>query len=156
MQSSNCNVCSIVSSVGFAACDGIALMGHRSELSTTCPKNKNLPHTCWMHFLPCLSNTPPHNTWHVSRTKSTIGVCFFDVVRSTIPAELISCPACDSGGIQNTKLTSFVTAEAPTSTPVATCVRENGRVASITAGVPTSGPTEERTLANVRMANRKE
>ena len=40
-----------MSVVGLADCDAIALIGHRSVLSTARPKNKNLPHTCWMNFL---------------------------------------------------------------------------------------------------------
>jgi hypothetical protein len=43
-------VFSNVSVVGAADCDAIALMGHSSVLSTARPRNRNLPHTCWMNF----------------------------------------------------------------------------------------------------------
>ena len=46
----------MVSSVGFADCEAMALIGHSSVLSTALPKNRNFPHTCWMNFLPFLSN----------------------------------------------------------------------------------------------------
>ena len=64
MQPSNCKVCPIVSLVGFDACDAIALMGHSSVLSTARPKNRKLPHTCWMNFLPYLSNMRLIVEWH--------------------------------------------------------------------------------------------
>ena len=48
--------CFIVSSVGFANCDAMALMGQSNVLLTAQPKNRNFPHTCWMNFLPFLSS----------------------------------------------------------------------------------------------------
>ena len=48
-------MCDMVSSVGLADCEAIALMGHNSVESTARPRNRNFPQTCWMNFLPCLS-----------------------------------------------------------------------------------------------------
>ena len=49
-------MCCIVSSVGFADCDAMALMGQRRVESTALPKNRNFPHTCCMNRLPFLSS----------------------------------------------------------------------------------------------------
>ena len=40
-----------VSVVGADDCDAMALMGQSSVLSTARPRNRNMPHTCWMNFL---------------------------------------------------------------------------------------------------------
>ena len=41
-----------VSVVGADDCDAsIALMGQSGVLSTVRPRNRSLPHTCWMNFL---------------------------------------------------------------------------------------------------------
>jgi hypothetical protein len=76
---SRCSIVnSIVSSVGFADYDVIALMGHSSVLLTACPINKNLPHTCWMNFLPCSSNNDDVDG----------GVAYHFL------SEIVSCAAC--------------------------------------------------------------
>ncbi len=40
-----------MSSLGLDDCDAMALIGQRRVLSTALPKNKNLPHTCWIKRL---------------------------------------------------------------------------------------------------------
>jgi hypothetical protein len=51
------SVCHIVSSVGLDDCNTMALIGQRRVLSTALPRNKNLPHTCWMNRLALSSNS---------------------------------------------------------------------------------------------------
>jgi hypothetical protein len=46
-----------VASVGLDDCDAMALIGQRRVLSTALPRNKNLPHTCWMNHLALSSNS---------------------------------------------------------------------------------------------------
>ena len=45
-----------MSSVGVSCCGAIDESGVNSVLLTTRPKNKNLPVTFWMNFLPALSS----------------------------------------------------------------------------------------------------
>ena len=45
----------MVSCVGCADWEAMALMGQRRVESTARPRNRNFPHTCWTNFLPCLS-----------------------------------------------------------------------------------------------------
>ncbi len=46
-----------MSSVGLDDWDAVALIGQRRVLSTGLPRNKNLPHTCWMNRLALSSNS---------------------------------------------------------------------------------------------------
>ncbi len=46
-----------MSSVGLDDCNAMALIGQRRVLYTALPRNKNLPHTCWMNRLALLSNS---------------------------------------------------------------------------------------------------
>ena len=41
-----------LSIVGFRDWEAMALMGQRSVGSTARPRNRNLPQTCWINFLP--------------------------------------------------------------------------------------------------------
>ena len=45
-----------MTSVGFADCDAMALMGQSNVLSIDRPRKRNFPHTFWMNFLPFLSS----------------------------------------------------------------------------------------------------
>ena len=56
-------------SVGVADWDVMALIGHRRVESTAWPRNKNLPHTCWMKYFPFLSRSGAVDDWVV--------YCFF-------------------------------------------------------------------------------
>jgi hypothetical protein len=58
-----------VSSVGLDDCDAIALIRQRREQSTALPRNKNLPHTCWMSRLALSSTSGAFN--------SCVVYCFF-------------------------------------------------------------------------------
>ncbi len=63
------SVCHIVSSVGLDDCNVMVLIGQRRVLSTALPRNKNLPHTCWMNRLALLSNSGAFD--------SCVAYCFF-------------------------------------------------------------------------------
>jgi hypothetical protein len=58
-----------VSSVGLDDCNAMVLIGLRMVLSTALPRNKNLPHTCWMNRLALSSNSGASN--------SCVVYCFF-------------------------------------------------------------------------------
>ncbi len=51
-----------MSSVGLDDCNAMALIGQRRVLSTALPRNKNLPHTCWMNHLALLTNGGAFNS----------------------------------------------------------------------------------------------
>jgi hypothetical protein len=55
--------------VGLDDFDAMALIGQSRVLSTALPRNKNLPHTCWMNRLALLSNSGAFN--------SCVAYCFF-------------------------------------------------------------------------------
>ena len=57
MQSNSWCVCLIVSSVGVADCDVMALIEHIIVLSTALPRNKHFSQTCWINFFPFLSSS---------------------------------------------------------------------------------------------------
>ena len=46
----------MVSSVGLADCDVVAMIGHRSVMATALPRKRNFLHTCWVNFFPFASN----------------------------------------------------------------------------------------------------
>ena len=52
-----------------ADCEAIALIGHTKVLYNARPRNKNLPHTCWMNFLPFLLRS--------GAVDCGVGYCFF-------------------------------------------------------------------------------
>jgi hypothetical protein len=58
-----------VSSVGLDDCDAMALIGQRRVLSTALPRNKKLPHTCWMNQLALSSNRGAFDSF--------VAYCFF-------------------------------------------------------------------------------
>ena len=57
-----------MSSVGFANCEAMALIGQSSVLSTACPRKRNLSHTCWINFFPLVSSNGADN--------SSVAYCF--------------------------------------------------------------------------------
>ncbi len=58
-----------MSSVGLDDCKAMTLIGQRRVLSTALPRNKNLPHTCWMKRLALTSNN--------GAVDSCVVYCFF-------------------------------------------------------------------------------
>ncbi len=58
-----------MSSVGLGDCDAMALIEQRRVLSTALPRNKNLPHTCWINRLALSFNSGTFD--------SCVAYCFF-------------------------------------------------------------------------------
>ncbi len=58
-----------MSSVALDDCNSMVLIGQRMVLSTALPRNKNLPHTCWMKCLALSSNSGTYD--------SCVAYCFF-------------------------------------------------------------------------------
>ncbi len=73
-----------MSSVGLDDWDDMALIGQRRVLSTALPRNKNLPHTCWMNQLALSSKGVPSILALHIVSLNHIGLVHSDMVHAVV------------------------------------------------------------------------